>query len=125
MKNIKSLAALAIMSILFIGCKNNDSEKQITKKEVAETTKIKKEVAPENLQTASFEIEGMTCAVGCARTIEKELTALDGIQEATVDFDTKTATVSFDKNIQSPESLTKVVQASADGKTYKVSNLKS
>ncbi|WP_432222872.1 heavy-metal-associated domain-containing protein [Flavobacterium sp. TMP13] len=125
MKNIKSLAALAIMSIFFIDCKKNESEKISPKKEVTEAAIIKKAVAPENLQTASFEIEGMTCAVGCARTIEKELVAMEGIQEATVDFDTKTATVSFDKNLQNPESLTKAVQASADGKTYKVSNLKS
>ncbi|MNT77881.1 Heavy-metal-associated domain protein [compost metagenome] len=63
--------------------------------------------------------------MGCAKTIEEELTNLDGVEKATVDFDKKTATVSFDKTIQNSESLTKVVQETGDGKTYKVSNFKS
>jgi len=67
----------------------------------------------------------MTCAVGCAKTIQEELTELDGVQEAKVDFDKKLATVTFDKTVQTPESLTKVVQETGDGKTYKVSNMKS
>lgn len=67
----------------------------------------------------------MVCAVGCAKTIQEELTELDGVQTATVDFDTKLATVTFDKKVQTPESLTKVVQATGDGKTYTVSNMKS
>jgi Cu+-exporting ATPase len=50
-----------------------------------------------------------------------ELTELDGLQTATVDFDTKLATVTLIK-VQTPESLTKVVQATGDGKTYTVSN---
>jgi Cu+-exporting ATPase len=52
----------------------------------------------------------MVCAVGCAKTIQEELTELDGVQTATVDFDTKLATVTLIK-VQTPESLTKVVQA--------------
>ena len=72
------------------------------------------------MQTASFEIEGMTCAIGCAKTIEEELSGLEGVQKATVDFDSKKATVVFDKSIQNQDNLTKVVEATADGKTYKV-----
>jgi Cu+-exporting ATPase len=67
----------------------------------------------------------MTCAVGCAKTIQEKLTDLDGVQTATVDFETKSAMVTFDKTIQTPETLTKVVQATGDGKTYTVSNMKS
>ena len=65
----------------------------------------------------------MTCAIGCAKTIEKELSDTDGVQKAAVDFDKKQATVSFDTSIQTPASLTKIVEATADGKTYKVSNM--
>ena len=67
----------------------------------------------------------MTCAVGCAKTIEEELSNLDGVEKATVDFDKKLATVKFDKTVQNAESLTKIVQETGDGKTYKVSNFKS
>lgn len=121
----KSIVTLVLTSILFVGCKEKETD--IVSKETAETAapKVKKEIAAENLQTASFSVEGMTCAVGCAKTIQEDLTGLDGVQKATVDFDTKLATVTFDKTVQTPEKLTKVVEAAADGKTYKVSNMKS
>ena len=122
----KSIAIIALSSLLFASCKDNNTE---VKTETASTEtsapKVKKEIPAENLQTASFNIEGMTCAVGCAATIQEELTELDGVQTAEVDFDKKLATVTFDKTIQNPESLTKIVQATGDGKTYKVSNMKS
>lgn len=121
----KSIVTLVLTSVLFVGCKEKSIE--IVSKETVETTapKVKKEIAAANLQTASFSVEGMTCAVGCAKTIQEDLTGLDGVQKATVDFDTKLATVTFDKTVQTPEKLTKVVEAAADGKTYKVSNIKS
>jgi len=121
----KSIVTIVLTSVLFVGCKEKETD--IVSKETAETAapKVKKEIAAANLQTASFSVEGMTCAVGCAKTIQEDLTALDGVQKATVDFDTKLATVTFDKTVQTPEKLTTVVEAAADGKTYKVSNIKS
>jgi mercuric ion binding protein len=121
----KSIVTLVLTSVLFVGCKEKETD--IVSKETAETAapKVKKEIAAANLQTASFSVEGMTCAVGCAKTIQEDLTGLDGVQKATVDFDTKLATVTFDKTVQTPEKLTTVVEAAADGKTYKVSNIKS
>ena len=121
----KSIVTLILTSVLFVGCKEKETD--IISKETAETAapKVKKEIAAANLQTASFSVEGMTCAVGCAKTIQEDLTGLDGVQKATVDFDTKLATVTFDKTVQTPEKLTTVVEAAADGKTYKVSNIKS
>lgn len=122
----KSIAIIALSGLLFASCKENKEE---VKNETAstETTapKVKKEIAAANLQTASFTIEGMTCAIGCAKTIQEELTGLDGVQDAKVDFDKKLATVTFDKTVQTLESLTKVVEETGDGKTYKVSNMKS
>jgi len=122
----KSIAVIALSGLLFAGCKDSKAEvKTETASTEATAPKVKKEIVAANLQTASFNIEGMTCAIGCAKTIQEELTALDGVQEAKVDFDKKLATVTFDKTVQTPESLTKVVQDTGDGKTYKVSNMKS
>jgi mercuric ion binding protein len=122
----KSIAIIALSSLLFASCKDNKTEVK-TETAATETAapKVKKEITTANLQTASFTIEGMTCAIGCAATIQEELTALEGVQTAKVDFDKKLATVTFDKTVQTPESLTKVVQATGDGKTYKVSDMKS
>ena len=124
----KSILTLAVASILFVGCKEKSNETDL--KGIAVNTevvapKVKKEIAAANLQTTSFSIEGMTCAIGCAKTIQEDLTALDGVQDAKVDFDTKLATVTFDKTVQNQEKFTKVVESAADGKSYTVSNVKS
>jgi mercuric ion binding protein len=125
MKISRILIAATIAGLALVSCKKEeDKSLQVVNAEKS-APKEHKPIAPENLQTASFTIEGMTCAVGCAKTIEEELANLDGVDKASVDFDKKTATVSFDKTIQNPESLTKVVQDTGDGKTYKVSNFKS
>jgi Cu+-exporting ATPase len=122
----KSIFTLTLASLLFISCKKNTEEApKETAKTETEAPKVKKAIAAENVQTAQFSVAGMTCAVGCAKTIQEELTDLDGVQTATVDFETKSAMVTFDKTIQTPETLTKVVQATGDGKTYTVSNMKS
>lgn len=121
----KSILTITLASLLFVGCKEKTSENVSESATETNAPQAKKEIATANLQTASFTIEGMTCAIGCAKTIEEELNGLDGVETATVDFEKKLATVSFDKTILTPESLTKVVEATADGKTYKVSNMKS
>ena len=119
----KSLLAVALASFLFISCKKNETEQAKVTTEV--TTATKESVAAVKPETASFNIDGMTCAIGCAKTIQEKLAGMDGVQNATVDFDKKTATVAFDATKQTPEKLVEAVEAAADGKTYKVSNLKT
>lgn len=113
-----------LASLLFVGCKEKSTEVVSDSKTETDAPKVKKEIASANLQTASFNIKGMTCAIGCAKTIQEELNGLDGVQTATVDFEKELATVSFDKTVLSPDKITKVVEATADGKSYKVSNMK-
>ncbi|MEO7976007.1 heavy metal-associated domain-containing protein [Flavobacterium sp.] len=125
MKFTKTIAALAIAGLVFVSCKKEEDKSLAVANAEKTTAKEHKAIAAENVQTASFSIEGMTCAVGCAKTIEKELSNLEGVEKATVDFDKKTAIVVFDKTLQNSENLTKVVQETGDGKTYKVSNMKS
>ncbi|WP_418264738.1 heavy-metal-associated domain-containing protein [Flavobacterium faecale] len=126
MKIIKTIAILVFAGAVLLSCKQNTevAEKIIPHNEQKESSKIKKEIAAENIQSASFKIEGMTCAMGCAKTIQDELTDLEGVQTAEVDFDKKIASVTFDKTVQNQESLTKIVQATGDGSTYKVSEFK-
>jgi len=125
MKFTKIIASLAIAGLVLVGCKKEEDKSLAVATAEKSIPKEHKAIAAENVQTASFSIEGMTCAVGCAKTIEKELSNLEGVEKATVDFDKKIATVTFDKTIQNPENLTKTVQETGDGKTYKVSNVKS
>lgn len=114
------LITLTLISLFFVSCKDlNSSNNSEISDEVEETTNTK-QIAAVNLQTASFKIKGMTCAIGCAKTIEEELNALDGMQKATVDFDNELGKVTFDKTILNSNKIIKIVEAAADGKTYKV-----
>ncbi len=121
----KSILTFLFAILLFTGCKEKNTGTNTSSSTETSAPKAKKEIAAANLQKASFTIEGMTCAIGCAKTIQEELSGLEDVQTATVDFEKKMATVSFDKTKQTPESLTKVVQAIGDGKTYTVSKMKS
>lgn len=126
MKFTKIIAAIAIAGLVMVSCKKEEEDKNLANIKSENTApKEHKAIAAENVQTSSFKIEGMTCAMGCAKTIEKELSNLDGVEKATVDFEKKTATVVFDKTVQNQENLTKTVQATGDGKTYKVLDIKS
>ncbi|WP_130735722.1 heavy-metal-associated domain-containing protein [Flavobacterium sp. J27] len=114
MKNIKLIALVLFSTIAFVSCKKEETA-------TTETTTI----APENIATASFTIEGMTCPEGCAKVIENKLSGLNGVSEAKVDFENKTATVTFDNQKQTPASLTETVEKVGGGDLYKVSNVKS
>ncbi len=48
------------------------------------------------LETVTFDVLSMTCA-SCPFIVKKTLQSVPGVTEATADFDTKTATVVFDK----------------------------
>jgi mercuric ion binding protein len=124
MKFTTSMLTILFTSLLFVGCKDKTSQTDSDSGKDISTPHVKKEIAASNLQTASFTIKGMTCAIGCAKTIQEELNGLEGVKIAAVNFEEESATVSFDKTILSPAALTKVVEAAADGKTYTVSNMK-
>ncbi len=117
----KNLMIAAASALVFAACK--DSAAPAAPQATAEASN--EVAATGKLETASFSIEGMSCSVGCAKTIEKKLAGLEGVQSAKVDYDAKTATVEYDTAKQSPEKLAATVEAAADGKTYKVSDVKS
>ncbi|MEO5775299.1 MAG: heavy metal-associated domain-containing protein [Flavobacterium sp.] len=118
----KSILTFGIASTLLIGCKDAGSKPASANSGTTTEKQVTAAVKPE---TASFKIEGMTCAMGCAKTIETKLSKMDGVQKATVDFDKKEATVEFDASVLTPESLTKAVETTGDGETYKVLGMKT
>ncbi len=121
MKFSKSIIGFALVTMLFVGCKKNEN-KTADAKDASVLKEVAAAVKPE---TASFHIEGMTCAIGCAKTIEEKLSKMDGVQKAKVDFDKKEATVNFDLDKLKSEDLVKAVETTGDGKTYKVSDVKT
>lgn len=121
MKLTSYIVSALVTGVLVTGCKDTASKPTMS----ASNETPKKEVAAAHPETASFKIDGMVCPDGCAKMIEKKLNGLNGVQEAKVDFETKTVTVNFDLDQISSEDLVKTVETSGDGKTYKVSDVKT
>ncbi|MFA7445632.1 MAG: heavy metal-associated domain-containing protein [Flavobacteriaceae bacterium] len=118
MKTSKTLLMLAFSGLFLMSCKETPTDAAV------ENTTETEQMA-ENIQTANFSIEGMHCEFGCAKTIEKKLAGLEGVKSASVDFESKKATVEYNAATQTPQVLAQSVEAMADGKTYTVSEVKS
>lgn len=104
------LIAIAILSFSFSSCKKE-----------AEKVDVKKEFVAEKLETISLNISGMTCEIGCAKTIESKLSKKEGVAFAKVIFTDSIATVQFDANKTSPKKLIKFIDGIAGGDLYKAS----
>lgn len=116
---MKHFLLLVLISTFTFSCKN-DAKPEV--KTVDVETEITKELDPDaTYAKAEFTIEGMTCAVGCAATIQKKITKMDGVKSANVDFDTKLAMVEFNEAKVSPKSLKDAVAKVSN--SYKVSDM--
>ena len=118
----KLFLTVGIVSTLLVSCKDTASQPQAENNEAKSEKEV---VAAAKPETASFKIDGMTCAMGCAKTIETKLSKMEGVQKATVDFEKKEATVDFDAAVLTKEQIAKTVESTGDGETYKASEIKA
>ncbi len=56
------------------------------------------------VQTATFAIENMTCAL-CPVTVKKAMEQVNGVQSVEIDFAAKSATVAFDPSVTNIEAI--------------------
>ncbi len=117
---MKFTFTMVLACLLFIGCKDNQQAE--VKTVAVETTATKKDPNA-TYAKAEFSIDGMTCAIGCAATIQKNLNKKDGVAFAKVDFDKKLAMVEYNEQKLSLEDIATAVVEVSD--TYTVSDLKN
>ena len=79
----------------------------------AQSTETTQEVVKNSVMAMS--IEGMTCAMGCAKAIETELKNVDGVSSAVVDFESATASIEFNPGLVSEAGLLDFVNDYRDG----------
>ncbi|MHA7942725.1 heavy-metal-associated domain-containing protein [Formosa sp. 3Alg 14/1] len=125
MKNFKILFALVFVSVLAFSCKDKTAEPEIKTVETAAPAETATKTLDPNATyaKAEFTIEGMTCQIGCANTIQKKLSKLDGIKSATVDFEKKLAMVEYDVAKVTPATLEETVAKTGD--MYSVKDMKT
>ena len=118
MKTIKHILNLLLITTFIFSCKNEVKPEVKT----VETETVKDLDPNATYAKAEFTIDGMTCAIGCAATIEKKIAKMEGVKSSKVDFDKKLAMVEYDEAKVTPTLLTETVSSVAD--IYKVSNMK-
>ena len=121
MKSLKIILASAFLFGFILACKNEPKTETITIETSVETTKNLDPNA--TYSKAEFNIKGMTCEIGCAKTIQKKLAKMEGVKSAKVDFKNELAMVEYDAAKANPTSITKTVNSVAD--TYSVENMKT
>lgn len=127
MKTLKNILVIALISLAVTACKNEvQPEVKTVETEVsaqANTNEAKQLDPNATYAKAEFGIEGMTCAMGCAKTIEKKIAKMDGVKSAKVDFEKEIAMVEYDEAKVTPNSLEEAVAKAGD--TYKVKDMKT
>ena len=106
---------LAVVSLSLASCKK-EAEKVEVKTEVAKIAKM---------ETVSLNISGMTCEIGCAKTIQSKLSKKEGVADAKVIFTDSIATIKFDANKLSSEDLTSFINGIAGGDLYKATEVEA
>lgn len=120
MKFLKNILSVTFILIIFSSCKT-DKKVEIKTIDVS-SEKISQKLDPNAVYSkAEFSIKGMTCEMGCAKTIEKKLAKMYGMKSATVDFKNELALVEFDVAKINPLSITKTVNDISN--IYSVENM--
>lgn len=121
MKTIKALFTITLVIAFAFSCKN-EAKPEIKTIETASESSTKLDPNA-TYAKAEFTIDGMTCEIGCAKTIEKKMSKMEGVKSAKVDFDRKLAMVEYNEAKVTPNLLEETVTKVAD--IYKVSDMKA
>ncbi|MEQ8324823.1 MAG: heavy metal-associated domain-containing protein [Vicingaceae bacterium] len=97
------LALTMLISVFVVNC-NQASEESV------------KVLADQEL---ALKVDGMVCAVGCAKYIEKQVAKMDGVSKCEVDFEKGTASIVFSSSVLSKEAIVESI-SDMNGGQYKV-----
>ena len=121
MKHYRIILASVFLFVFILSCKNEPKTEIKTVETSVETTK---HLDPDaTYSKAEFNIKGMTCEIGCAKTIQKKLSNMEGVKSAKVDFKNEMAMVEYNVAKANPMSISKTVTSVSD--TYSVDNMKT
>ena len=122
MEFLKNILSVTFILIILSSCMKDKNAEIKTINLSSE--KINQKLDPNAVYSkAEFNIKGMTCEMGCAKTIEKKLAKMDGMKSAVVDFKNEMASVEFDVAKLNHSSITKAVNQVSD--IYSVENMQT
>lgn len=127
---MKYIFFITLSFLILLGCSSDPSantDKVAVMADVPVTVSEIKVGNTDDVKTiAELEIEGMTCAIGCAKMIKKTVSDLNGVKMAEVNFDADNpidfAVVEYNPEEINELEMAAVIQSLVDGQ-YKVNNI--
>lgn len=102
-------------------CKNEQKVDKTASPEIVVEAKAQK---PQDLKKVAISIQGMTCEIGCAKTIESKLSKTFGITDSKVIFNQNLGEFVYDSNQISEEEIAQKIASIGNGKMYSTSEIK-
>ena len=97
-----SAIALTVSILALFACENAVEEKSA-------------EILEEKIVKVEMKVDGMVCAMGCAKFIQDKVAEQEGVMESKVDFESETAYFTFNENAISAEELEKFIDEIHNG----------
>ena len=111
---IQKIIFAVLLAVFTLSACNTESKK---------TTEIKTSKTPK-LEKIAINISGMTCEIGCAKTIQSKLSKKTGITSAKVIFKDSLGLVEYDANTISEKDINAFINGIAGGDLYTVKSSK-
>ena len=73
-----------------------------------------------DLKHLEVKITGMTCEIGCARTIESKISKMEGVKYSKVIFAKSLGQFSYDPNVTNAKKIIQKINGIGGGNLYKV-----
>jgi len=111
MKSIYKLMFVSVVSFSLLtisSCSNTSSNE------------VKTTISAENIVTVDYAVDGMVCAMGCAKTIQDEVASMNGVSGCKVNFEGGKAHIEYDKTQLSEDDIIAKIEGVAKDQ-YKVS----
>ncbi|MHB1147594.1 MAG: heavy-metal-associated domain-containing protein [Lutibacter sp.] len=111
--------AISILAMAFVLFSCNEAKKGAS----IEKNGIEKQEVAANYKSIEVEIKGMTCEIGCAKTIESKLSKVEGVKYSKVNFEAKVGQFTYDENKISKEDIAKKISGIGGGDLYKATKI--
>lgn len=112
---MKVLLACCLFIVLFSCSESKKQEETLNDNHNEEIVAVN----PVHNTTSTLSIEGMTCEIGCVRTVKSHLSKMNGVINIEMDFDTSRSvnfsTVDFDNNLISEQEMKEEIESIANG----------
>ena len=120
MNILKHISLFLLVSLSLFSCKDEKAaEKSNT--EVKAVTEVQK---PQELKKVAIAIQGMTCEIGCAKSIESKLSKTFGITDSKVLFEQNLGEFVYDANQITEEEIAQKIAGIGNGEMYTTSEIK-